>query len=173
MPKEPGSCFDGAMLMDAPNRKYSERVSTSIFWPERPDVRFEFLVADNGARPDPPLLTKLKDSEPTPLVGVLRSRARVVADIPGEEELERITEHNGAVGHLFIWEAQGLPNRFDHPHIRLEMSTGEAKDAPIYSTLSDEDALKLWDAVLESLHWRPTVPPTQAGPRDGPPNSGP
>jgi len=43
------------------------------------------------------------------------------------------------------------------------MSTGKAKDAPINSTLSDEDALKLWDAVLESLHWRPTVPPTQAG----------
>ena len=68
-------------------------------------------------------------------VGGPESRARVVADIPGEEKLERITEHIGAVGHLFIWEAQGLPKRFDHPHIRLERSTGEAKDAPICSTL--------------------------------------
>jgi hypothetical protein len=165
IPKEPGACFDGAMLMDAPERLYSEMVGASILWPDRPDVRFEFLVSDNGDRPDPPLLTRLKRANAIPLLGVLRSRARVVGGIPGEEHLERVTESNGTVSHLFIWEAQGLPNRFDHPQIRLDMSTGHGKDAPIHSTLSDEDALKLWDAVLDSLHWRPTEPPTQAGPR--------
>ena len=83
-----------------------------------------------------------------------------------------MTENNGSVSHLFIWEAQGLPNRYDHPRIRLDMSTGHGKDWPIHSTLSDEDALKLWDTVLESLHWRPTVPPTQAGPRELPASPG-
>ena len=164
VPTEPGSCFDGSILLDGPDRYYGDLIMATALWPDRPDVSFGLTVSANGKRPDPPLLTRLKSADAIPPTGVLRSRGRVVNEMPGEEHLERVKENNGTASHLFIWETQGLPSRFDHPQIRLSLTTGDGKDRPVNSSLSDEDALKLWDAVLESLRWRPTVPPTKPGP---------
>lgn len=161
IPTEPGTCFDGAILLNQPGLEYDDLVMVKVVWPDRPDVRFRFVVFGNGPFPDPPLLTRLRRAKAIPNSGVLRSQPKTVDGNVGEEHLERVTEDNGTVSHLFIWEAQGLPNRFDRPQLRLTMTTGNGKDAPQYSSLSDEDALKLWDAVLDSLRWRPTVPPTQ------------
>jgi hypothetical protein len=135
-----------------------------MVWPDRPDVRFSFTVFGNGLRPDPPLLTRMNNSNLIPKFGVLRSGPRTVDGNTGEEHLERVIEKNGTISHLFQWEAQGLPQRFDRPQLVLVMTTGNGADGPEYSSLSDKDALKLWDAVLNSLRWRPTIPPTQPAP---------
>jgi len=168
LPSDPGSCFDGAILLDGPDRDYSEIVMATGLWPDRPDVRFQLAVLDNGTSPDPPLLTRLEHAGALRRPGVLRSGDRIAAEVPGQEHLERVTEKNGTEGHLFIWETQGLSYRFDRPQIRVEMTTGEGRGAPQDSTLSDEDALALWDQIVDSLHWRLTMPPTiYRGPRGG------
>ena len=164
IPSEPGCCIDGAILLDGPDREYFEIVMASVFWPERPDVRFHFTVYGNSFHPDPPLLARLKAADAIPKTGVLRSRARTIGENQGEEHLEVVVEKNGTVGHLFHWEAQGLPNRFDYPQLVVTMSTGRGKNGPVNASLSDEDALKLWDAILDSLRWRPTIPPTGPNP---------
>jgi hypothetical protein len=164
IPTEPGTCFDGAILLDRPGLDYFDHVSVGVVWPDRPDVRFSFTVFGNGPRPDPPFLTRVKHAGATPLFGVLRSGPRDVDGNAGEEHLERVTEENGTISHLFHWEAQGLPCRFDRPQLILVMTTGNGQDGPVYASLSDKDALNLWDAVLTSLRWRPTVPATQPKP---------
>jgi hypothetical protein len=157
IPTDPGSCFDDSIMLDGPNRDYSELVMATGIWPDRPDVRFNFAILDNGPNPDPPLLTRLARAGPLDGWGVLRSRNRTVGDLAGQEHLERVKDHrNGAVGHLFVWETQGLPNRWDFPQIRLEMTTGEGRNEPQDASLSDQDALNLWDQVVDSLRWRPT-----------------
>jgi hypothetical protein len=161
---EPGSCFDSTILVDGPESPTSDHITASVLWPDRPDVRFHVTTFPNGHHPDPPLLTRLQRANAITRSGVLRSGPRTIAGNAGEEHLERVRERNGTTGHLFIWEAQGLPFRYDRPQLRLSMMTGLGKGAPQNSSLSDDDALKLWDAVLASWRWRPTVPETHAEP---------
>jgi hypothetical protein len=80
----------------------------------------------------------------------------------GEEHLERVKEGNGTHGHLFVWETQGRANfQYEYPQIRLDMTTGNGKKGPENSSLSDEDALKLWDAIVDSIRWRPVAKPAK------------
>ena len=159
IPTVSGSCFDGAILLDGPNRDYSDLVMTTGIWPDRPDVRFQLAILDNGPNPDPPLLTRLEHANALRGPGVLRSRDRTVGGLKGQEQLERVTERNGTEGHLFIWETQGEANRWDLPQIRVEMSSGEGPKAPQDTSLTDQDALALWDQIVDSLHWRPSSNP--------------
>lgn len=159
IPTVSGTCFDGAILLDGPNRDKSDMVMTTGIWPERPDVRFQLAILDNGPYPDPPLLERLEKANALRGSGVLRSRDRIVGDLKGQEHLERVEEKNGTEGHLFIWETPGEPNRWDLPQIRVEMSTGEGPKAPQDASLSDQDALALWDQVVDSLRWRPSSNP--------------
>lgn len=163
IPTEPGTCFENSILLDAPYRGRHDVIMVTGVWPERPDVVFSLVIFANGPHPDPTLFERLKRADQLSGLNVIRARARKVGDYAGEEHLRRVRELNGSVGHLFIWEAQGLPDRNDFPQIRLEMTTGEGKDGPQYSSLSDRDALALWDKVLDSLRWRPTEPPTGPG----------
>jgi hypothetical protein len=156
IPTAPGSCFDNSILHDGPDRDYSEIVMAEAIWPDRPDVHFHFSIMDNGPNPDPPLLTRLRNKKILDGPGVLRSGNRTVGTIEGQEQLERVTSENDTESHLFIWEAQGLPNRWDMPQIRIEMTSGNGKKAPQDSSLSDEDALALWDRIIASWRWRPT-----------------
>jgi len=159
IPTEHGFCFDHSILLDSPRPALFGNVIASAIWLDRPDVHFRFTTFGNGETTDPPLLERLKNVNPYFGAQVLRSGRR---DLPngevGEEHLERVTEDNGTEGHLFIWEAQGLPNDgYEHPQLRLDMSTGNGKHGPENSSLSDEDALKLWDAIVNSIRLRPVM----------------
>jgi len=138
IPTEPGTCFEGSILLDGPGRKVNDHISASIRWPDRPDVHFHFTIFGNGPKPDPPLLTRLKEHNAIPVFGVLRSGPRTIDENAGEEHLERVTGNNGTVSHLFKWEAQGLPRRFDRPQLVLRMTTGNAQGAPIHSSFSSD-----------------------------------
>ena len=84
---------------------------------------------------------------------------RVVAGWEAEKGRVVLPEANGTEGHLFIWETPGKANRWDLPQIRIELATGSGQTD---SSLSDADALALWDLLLGSWRWRPTQPATPA-----------
>jgi hypothetical protein len=161
IPTEYGFCFKDSILVDQPIAEGLETIIATAHWRDRPDVLFHFSTLPNNQTTDPPLLTRVH--RPSLLAGirVLRSGQRNLASgEPGEEHLERIKEGNGAVGHLFIWEAQGLPKfQYEHPQIRLEMTTGNGPQGPEHASLSDADALKVWDAVVGSIRLRPVTRP--------------
>jgi hypothetical protein len=160
IPSEHGFCFDHSILVDQP-RSLVENVIASAIWLDRPDVHFRFSTFTNGRTTDPPLLQRLKKGNHYSGTRVLRSGRRDLASGEmGEEHLERVKEENGTVGHLFVWEAPGLTNnQCNHPQIRLDMSTGNGLHGPENSSLSDEDALKLWDAMVNSIRLRPVAKP--------------
>jgi hypothetical protein len=159
IPREHGFCFDRSILVDHPRPELFGNVIASAIWIDHPDVHFRFTTFGNGPETDPPLLERLKKVNQYSGAQVLRSGRRdLLNGEMGEEHLERVTEDNGTEGHLFIWEAQGLPNaQYEHPQMRLDMSTGNGKHGPENASLSDEDALKLWDAILNSIRLRPVV----------------
>ncbi len=43
----------------------------------------------------------------------------------------------------------------EHPQIRLDMSTGNGREGPEDSSLSDEEALRVWDIMVNSIRLRP------------------
>jgi hypothetical protein len=162
IPTEHGFCFESSILVDDPRPRIFETVIATAIWLDRPDVRFSFTTFGNGETPDPPLLQRLQSATHFFGTKVLRSGRRDLASGEwGEEHLERVKEDNGTYGHLFIWEAPGQPNDdYLHPQIRLDMSTGNGKHGPENSSLSDADALKLWDAILNSIRLRPVTKPS-------------
>lgn len=175
IPTEHGFCFDRSILVDKPRPRIFETVTAMGAWLDHPDVHFSFTTFGNGPRPDPPLLERLKDATRYWGCKVLRSRRR---DLPngewGEERLERVREANWTKGHLFIWEAPGLPDDdYEHPQLRLEMSTGVGREGPVNSSLSDKEALRLWDAIVDSIRLRPVTSRSDPGRPDppGPPSS--
>jgi len=160
IPSEHGFCFDHSILVDQP-RSLVENVIASAIWLGRSDVHFRFMTFTNGRTTDPPLLVRLKKGSHSWGTRVLRSGRRDLASGEmGEEHLERVKEENGTVGHLFVWEAPGLTNnQCDHPQIRLDMTTGNGRHGPENSSLSDEDALRLWDTMVSSIRLRPVAKP--------------
>ena len=152
----------GIIMRDISERLkwHSELVMVDIAWKERPDVRFSFCAFGNGEMLDPPLLERLKDAGSDPGEKKLRSGSRTVGSFQGEEHLTRVREKNHTEGHFFVWESQGLPFDPYNPQLRLDMTTGDGPHGAENASLSDQDALRLWDAIVSSIRIRPTVKTT-------------
>jgi hypothetical protein len=75
---------------------------------------------------------------------------------PGEEVLERVHEFNGNYVHSFMWEL--IHNKTDivfTPLMSFELSTGHGQPGTaVDSSLTDAEALALWDKMLSSLRLR-------------------
>ncbi|WP_253548924.1 T6SS immunity protein Tli4 family protein [Herbaspirillum rubrisubalbicans] len=93
-------------------------------------------------------------------VHVLRRGDRQVGPYKGQEFLVSAPNSGGMRGHSFIWETEG-EGTLDTPALKIELTTGHrAKDGnPQKTRLSDEQAMKLWDDVLNSFRLRPTSDP--------------
>ena len=161
MPSEPGYCFDGGLIANSE-------------W-ENEEAGVDFRVADH---PDTILsvwfypLAKYKHDKPllermggmTQVLGnlatsihVLRKGNRQVGPYKGQEHLASAPNSGGMRGHAFVWETQG-EGTLETPAIKIELSTGHAdrKGNPQKTSLTDEQAMKLWDDILNSFRLRPT-----------------
>jgi hypothetical protein len=45
-----------------------------------------------------------------------------------------------------------------NPHLLMEMVTGWSPDGPVKCSMTEDEILRLWDAMVESLRLRPTGP---------------
>jgi hypothetical protein len=66
-------------------------------------------------------------------------------------------------GHAFVWETQG-DGTLDTPAIKIELTTGyhDGKDNQQKTSFTDQEAMKLWDEVLDRFRLRPVasgIPP--------------
>ncbi len=88
----------------------------------------------------------------------LRRRERPLAGLDGQEMLTQISA-NGVTAYYFIWEAKGAPDSVIHPNTHIELRIGGEHNKQTNrresSALSEEDALVLWDIMLNSFHLRP------------------
>lgn len=85
----------------------------------------------------------------------LRNRQRPVGPIDADEILLAGTQ-DGKRGYGFKWEAPGKVDSLAEPNLNVSLEVGEsAYTTNKESFASDEEALEVWDAVVESIRLRP------------------
>lgn len=179
IPSEPGFCLERAFLGED---TYSdqEMVNAGIHLPSFPDVKFSVRSNKDAYADYPPeefetrlrgqlsLLTRINKAKKSqgllyPKRSVLREGKRHLHHWRGEESL--FVRPDGT--HDFEWALVGTPRDVANPsEFSAGMftkvahnSVGAAKSA----SLSDEEAVALWDKLLSGLKFRVWVPGSPSG----------
>ncbi|MDR6586673.1 MULTISPECIES: T6SS immunity protein Tli4 family protein [Herbaspirillum] len=175
IPTEPGYCFEGGFI--ASPEWESEEAGIDIDIAGHPDAFVSVWFYPLPMRKhDRPLLERMGGvlqflGRLATSVRVLRSGDRQVGPYRGQEHLATAPNSGGMRGHSFIWETEG-EGTLDTPALKIELTTGHRdKDGnPQKTKLTDEQAMKLWDEVLNSFRVRPTTDPQKTS-QNNPPSS--
>jgi hypothetical protein len=179
IPTEPGYCIEHGFMTGATYND-QEMVSVGIVIPSIPDVSFSVSSNKDAygdytpeefekiQRPKLSLLARIKEAQDDqgihyPSRTVLREGKRNVQHWHGEESL--IRRKDGT--HDFEWALVGTPRDVANPsEFSAQMYTkvednvvGAAKSA----SLSDDEAVALWDKLLSGLKFRVKVPGAPEG----------
>jgi hypothetical protein len=161
IPDEPGYCFASGFILNS--RWRNEEAGVDFRIAGHPDTIVSvWFYPLSSFRHDKPLLERM--SGMTQLLGnlatsvhVMRKGDRQVGPYKGQEHLASAPNSGGMRGHAFVWETQG-EGTLETPAIKIELSTGhpDRKGNPQKTSLTDEQATKLWDDILNSFRLRPT-----------------
>uniref|UniRef100_UPI0032DB3320 T6SS immunity protein Tli4 family protein n=1 Tax=Agrobacterium pusense TaxID=648995 RepID=UPI0032DB3320 len=192
IPAEPGYCIEHGFMAGS-SYEDQEMVNAGIMIPSLPDISFSVSSNKNAygdyspeefekiQRPKLSLLARIKEAQDDqgihyPSRTVLREGKRDVQHWRGEESL--IKRKDGT--HDFEWALVGTPRDVANPSefsaqmfTKVEHNTvGAAKSA----SLSDDEAVALWDKLLSGLKFRVKVPGAPEGsyflPKSAPDTSG-
>jgi len=179
VPAEPGFCIEHGFM---PGDRYgdSEQINAGIYIPSLPDVTFSVSSNKDAyadykkdefeqmKRDELPLLARIKAAQKTqgvlyPKRAVLREGKRNVQHWKGEESLIRRPDGT----HDFEWAFVGTPRDVANPsefHAAMftkvaDNMVGAAKKASV----SDDEAVALWDKLLSGLKFRVKVPGAPEG----------
>jgi hypothetical protein len=159
IPDEEGFCFDRGMLNGNLGTALHEFTVAFIGMEDHPDMAIA-LSSIAGTSPGKTFLQR--DAENSVKLEnrwrfhVLREGRRDLNSIPGEEMLEHVREPNGSRLQDFMWESLTSQNDVYLPSLSLELNTGHGRPGePVDSSLSDMEALELWDKISSSLRRRP------------------
>jgi len=148
----------GDMIL-ADNRFNRESWSLSVALAGKPDVGL-YLSAYTQSKVEPGLRQRAGGIL-TGMLGLglglvrLRNRERPVGPIWAEEILVAGTQ-NGKRGYGFKWEAPGKADSLTEPQINITLEVREsAYPTNAQSFANDEEALALWDAIVDSIRLRP------------------
>jgi hypothetical protein len=179
IPADPGFCIEHGFMF---SNQYDdqEMVNAGIYLPSLPDVTFSVSSNKDAyadykkdefeqmKRDELPLLARIKAAQSTqgvlyPKRDVLREGKRNVQHWKGEESLIRRPDGT----HDFEWAFVGTPRDVANPsefHAAMftkvaDNMVGAAKKASV----SDDEAVALWDKLLSGLKFRVKVPGAPAG----------
>lgn len=179
VPKEPGYCVKNGFMTD---NKYDsqEMADAGLYFPSFPDVTFSITSNKNAYGDYPPaeydakirgklsLLARIQEAKDQqgknyPARTLLREGKRDVQHWHGEESLIRRTD--GV--HDFEWTLVGTPGDIAYPAVlEASMYTKVAHNmvgAAEAASLTDEEAIALWDRLLSGLKFRVKVPGAPPG----------
>ena len=160
IPTDPGFCFAGGFI--ANTHWQNEEASLSIDIAGHPDAFVSVWIYPLAShKRDKPLLDRMGGmvqflGNLATSVRVLRKGDRQVGPYPGQEYLATAPGSNGMRSHAFVWETQG-DGTLDTPAIKIELTTGyhDGKGNQQKTSLTDQEAMKLWDDLLNSFRLRP------------------
>ncbi|WP_224078272.1 T6SS immunity protein Tli4 family protein [Cupriavidus laharis] len=167
IPTAPGVCIDHGFVADA-SGTFQEIFGAGIHLPSFPDVSFSVDSNKLATGVGEGLLASIAEQKKDlgsryPKLTTLRERKRPVGVWQGEESLVR--RANGT--HDFEWEAIGKERSTLHPaRIGAKMYTKVAANrigAADAASLSDDEAIALWNRLLDGVRFRVNAPPTQTG----------
>ena len=174
-PTEPGACIEGGFVAWQPE---FERVALGVRLKEFPDVHFSIdatkknvLVESDALEP------RLKQAEEYAQkhglgaayarIKTLRRGPRQLGDWNGFEILaHKPAYENDTEAHEFLFMSHGVPKDPLRPVLDIQLNTG-VKDnltANAKPSLSDEEAVALWDKLTSSIRIRPTGTAKSAAP---------
>lgn len=179
VPVEPGICIDSGFI---PSREYTdqETISAGLYLPSFPDITFSissnkdaYADIDKAAfekteRSKLSLLARISAAQEIqgafyPKRDVLREGKRNVQHWKGEESLIRSPDGT----HDFEWAFVGTPTDVANPsEFHAAMFTKVAHNmvgAARKASVSDDEAVALWDKLLSGLKFRVKVPGAPAG----------
>ena len=163
IPSDPGFCFAGGFVANP--RWRNEEASLDIDIAGHPDAFVSVWIYPLAShKHDRPLLERMGGmtwflANLATSVRVLRKGDRQVGPYAGQEHLASAPDSNGMRGHAFVWETQG-DGTLDTPAIKIELTTGyhDGKGNQQKTSLTDKEAMKLWDDILDSFRLRPVAP---------------
>jgi Tle cognate immunity protein 4 C-terminal domain/Tle cognate immunity protein 4 N-terminal domain len=162
IPDEPGVCFTGGFLpQKAGNR---EEVQSYFAFDDKPDV-FLSLESYSDLSADTTLLQRITGSTVKDTIAgagghMIRSGPVALGTMKAEEILMAGKTQPNVAGHVFSLEANATTSDSLNPYLLLDMSNGsssflvegyEVKQP----SLTEGEALALWDAVSRTLRPRP------------------
>jgi hypothetical protein len=170
IPTAPGVCIDHGFIADAAGSD-QEIFGAGIDLPSLPDVSFSILSnKDASTDGDPGLIERHYDAmgKVTP-AGVKRLQLgkREVNGWKGEQVLlRRDGIEKGVFAHEFLWASIGKSGSALNPaSVDIQLNTGVKANRTLArpSSLTDEEALALWNRLLDGVSFRVNAPPTQTG----------
>jgi hypothetical protein len=166
IPTEPGYCFAGGFIANP--RWRNEEAGVDIDIAGHPDAFVSVWIYPLAShKHDKPLLERMGGltqalGNLATSVHVLRKGDRQIGPYKGQEHLASAPNSGGMRGHAFVWETQG-DGTLDTPAIKIELTTGhqDNKGNPQKTSLTDQQAIQLWDDILKSFRLRPTGEPAK------------
>jgi hypothetical protein len=175
IPTEPGNCIEYAFLPDRPDENKEppgELVRVGFRLKEFPDTHFSIYVAPaNQYNPESDSLERqfkrIKEDPMTPeeekalaSTKFFREKPRQIHDWhTGYEVLMRTPDEKGSLSHHdFRMKFTGVPLDRLKPYADIQLQTGVADDAAgaAKATLTDEEAIAVWDKITSTIRVRPT-----------------
>jgi hypothetical protein len=161
IPVGPGFCIDSGYI--AGHAYQSESVRAGIKLPDYPGLQMSFWSSTGATETG--LLERVGTFFQTavagPVLGIktLRKGERNVGPIRAEEYLSAASDQGQRV-YAFKWESRGKEESLAHPTLSLEFNvlerdTDDEGKPPPPVFRSDQEALELWDAIIESIRLRP------------------
>jgi hypothetical protein len=168
LPDTPGFCIDGALVLD-PAQPEVERTQFGVRFAEIPDVHFSVSMTRKSRRYqsdalEPRLIEAEQLAKETGMgdwynrIRTLKRGSRKLPPWEGYEALARLPPHQDIQEHHhFAFVALGEPNNAYIPTIDIELLTGVSGNTRGGATpsVSDEQAIEIWERLLNSLRVRP------------------
>src|SRR5574343_203151 len=161
IPTEPGLFIRDGFIADNGNVDIYEHARMQLNFKQWPDmwVKFTSMTVHRTGRET--LLQRLAKFPITPLekafVKVFRQGKHDVNGRKGEEILELLPTDQGIKQHSFRWAATGEINRILVPDLTIELDSGlPLNGVPRRPSLSDQQAIELFDHIIKSVRLRPT-----------------
>lgn len=167
IPSEPGFCTQNGFIADDGSKDQAEYGQIGFRFKAWPDVLIVFTTRENSDKLEDPLLTRYAKSPiHSTFAGVMnrvktfRQGDRSVGQFSGQELLLGVPTEYGFYTHQLVWDSIGKPNAAFAPKVGVEMFTGKGQQGEQYvrPALSDDQAIKLFDNIVNSIRLRPTGP---------------
>ena len=170
IPTEPGICLEGGFINLKPN---FENISIGVRLAELPDVHLSISTIKNRDEPEEydKLEFRLKMAEQNAIqegkgelykrIKFFRRAPRQMGDWIGEEALARMpAEKRSFAAHQFQFYAMGAADDIFRPAADVQLDTGVSGNATKAKppSVTDEEAVALWDRLTGSIRARPTTP---------------
>lgn len=175
VPSEPGNCIEHAFLADKPNPSEEdllEHIRIGFRFKEFPDAHFSIYVAPaNTYNPEQDSLEtqmkRTKDDMTSVSERIVLARTKFFRESnrqihdwhTGYEVLMRSPDEDGSLSHHdFELRFIGMPRDPYRPYAKISFETGVANNAAgaTKASLTDEEAIAIWDRLTSSIRVRPT-----------------